>query len=288
MSTAVKGWQFDRGRWSETASLPLTDRAIRYGMSVFETIGVRDGNALLAAEHLALLEKNARTLLFPVGSAGPSGPLAGERADGRLGPAVPTKRSDFSGLPSLPDLPSDSRGMLRIYITAGDGGPSDPVNTPRIFALFEPFSGELPDQQSARLHSEAVSPFAHGAKTGNYWIQCGAQRDARAQGFDHALLYDNKQRLLSAAMGNLFFVHDGALCTPSSSLALRPGVMRAWVMAHQSVVEVEIAANRLKDAEEVFLTNSRLGVMPLRFGALEPGPVGCALRDRCRQEKIIP
>ena len=287
MSTAVKGWQFDHGRWSETESLPLTDRALRYGMSVFETIGVRNGNALLAAEHLALLEKNARTLLFPVGSAGPSGPLPGESAHGRLGPAVPTK-SDSLNPPSLPDLPSDSRGMLRIYITAGDGGPSDPVNAPRIFALFEPFSGELPDQQSARLHAEAVSPFAHGAKTGNYWIQCGAQGDARAEGFDHALLYDNEQRLLSAAMGNLFFVHDGAVCTPSSSLAVRPGVMRGWVMAQQSVVEVELAADRLKDAEEVFLTNSRLGVMPLRFGALEPGPVGCALRDRCRQEKIIP
>jgi branched-subunit amino acid aminotransferase/4-amino-4-deoxychorismate lyase len=288
VSTAVKGWQFDRGRWSETASLPLTDRALRYGMSVFETIGVRNGNALLAAEHLALLEKNARTLLFPVGSAGPSGPLPGESAHGRLGPAVPTKGSDFSGPPTLPDLPSDSRGMLRIYITAGDGGPSDPVNAPRIFALFEPFSGELPDQQSARLHAEAVSPFAHGAKTGNYWIQCGAQGDARAEGFDHALLYDNKNRLLSAAMGNLFFVHDGAVCTPSSSLAVRPGVMRGWVMAQQSVVEVELAADRLKDAEEVFLTNSRLGVMPLHFGTLEPGRVGCALRDRCRQEKIIP
>ena len=284
----MKGWQFDGGRWSETTSIPLTDRALRYGMSVFETIGVSDGNALLAAEHLALLEKNARTLLFPVGSAGPSGPLPGERADGRLGPAVPTQKSDFLGPPTLPNLPSNSRGMLRIYITAGDGGPSDPVNTPRIFALFEPFSGELPDQQSARLHSEAVSPFAHGAKTGNYWIQCGAQGDARAEGFDHALLYDNEQRLLSAAMGNLFFVHDGALCTPSSSLSVRPGVMRGWVMRRETVREVELAAGQLKDAEEVFLTNSRLGVMPLRFGTLEPGPVGCALRDRCRQEKIIP
>jgi hypothetical protein len=44
----------------------------------------------------------------------------------------------------------------------------------------------------------------------------------------------------------------------------------------------------LKDAGEIFLTNSRLGVMPLRFGAVEPGPIGCALRDRCRREKIIP
>jgi 4-amino-4-deoxychorismate lyase len=287
VSTAVKGWQFDGGRWSETASIPLTDRALRYGMSVFETVGVREGQPLLAEEHLALLEKSAHSLLFPVGSAGPSGPLPGERADGRLGPAGPTK-SDSSGPPTLPDLPPDSRGMLRIYITAGEGGPSDPVNTPRIFALFEPFSGGLPDQQSARLHAEAVSPFAHGAKTGNYWIQCSAQSDARTQGFDHALLYDNGQRLLSAAMGNLFFVHDGVLCTPSLSLAVRPGVMRGWVMRRETVREVELTADRLADAEEVFLTNSRLGVMPLRFETLEPGPVGCALRDRCRQEKIIP
>ena len=288
MSTAVKAWQLDRGRWSETASLPLTDRALRYGMSVFETIGVRNGNALLAAEHLALLEKNARTLLFPVGSAGPSGPLPGESAHGRLGPAVPTKGSDFSGPPTLPDLPSDSRGMLRIYITAGDGGPSDPANAPRIFALFESLVGNLPDVQTARLHPEPVTPFAHGAKTGNYWMQCAAQSAAHAEGVDHALLHDQEGRLLSGAMGNIFFVQNGTLCTPSTSLALRPGVMRVWVMAQQSVREVEVAADCLKDAEEVFLTNSRLGVMPLRFGALEPGPVGCALRDRCRQEKIIP
>ena len=288
MSTAVKGWQFDGGRWNETASLPLTDRAIRYGMSVFETIGVRDGNALLAAEHLALLEKNARTILSPVGSAGPSGPLAGERADGRLGPAVPTMKSDISSPPTPPELSSDSRGMLRIYVTAGDGGPADAVTAPRIFALFESLTGSLPDVQTARLHPEPVTPFAHGAKTGNYWMQCAAQSAAHAEGVDHALLHDQEGRLLSGAMGNIFFVQNGTLCTPSTSLALRPGVMRGWVMAQQSVREVEVAADHLTDAEEIFLTNSRLGVMPLRFGALEPGPVGCALRDRCRQEKIIP
>jgi branched-subunit amino acid aminotransferase/4-amino-4-deoxychorismate lyase len=59
-------------------------------------------------------------------------------------------------------------------------------------------------------------------------------------------------------------------------------------MAEQSVGEVEVAADRLKDAGEIFLTNSRLGVMPLHFGAVEPGPIGCALRDRCRRENIIP
>ena len=281
MSAAIRGWRLDGDRWTTADSLPLTDRGLRYGMSVFETLGVRDGKPLFAHEHLALLEKSTRTLLFPVGSAGPSGPLPGEIADGRLGPAVPTA-------PTLPELPPDSRGILRIYVTAGDGGPSDPVNAPRIFALFEPLSGELPDWQSARLHHEPVSPFAHGAKTGNYWTQCGAQSAACAKGFDHALIHDNEGRVLSGAMGNLFFVHDQTLCTPSSSLAVRPGVMRRWVMERETVREVEVAADDMENAQEIFLTNSRLGVMPLRLGKVAPGPVGCALRDRCRREKIIP
>jgi branched-subunit amino acid aminotransferase/4-amino-4-deoxychorismate lyase len=51
---------------------------------------------------------------------------------------------------------------------------------------------------------------------------------------------------------------------------------------------VEASADSLENAQEVFLTNSRLGVMPLRFGKVEPGPVGCALRDTCRRKKIIP
>lgn len=258
MSTAIRGWRLDGDRWTTSDSLPLTDRGLRYGMSVFETIGVRDGQALFMEEHAKLLSSSAKNLL----------------------------RVDFH--PVAPPLESHDRGMLRIYITAGDGGPADAVAKPCVFALFESVSGELPDDQSARMHPEPVTPFAHGAKTGNYWTQCAAQATARAKGFDHALLSDNEGRLLSAAMGNVFFVRDGELCTPSLSPAVRPGVMRSWVMAQESVREVEASAGSMENAEEIFLTNSRLGVIPLRFGKVEPGPVGCALRDRCRREKIIP
>ncbi len=138
------------------------------------------------------------------------------------------------------------------------------------------------------MHPEPVTPFAHGAKTGNYWTQCAAQAAACAEGFDHALLSDNEGQLLSAAMGNVFFVRDGELCTPALSLAVRPGVMRSWVVAQESVREVEVDAESIENAQEIFLTNSRLGVMPLRLGKIAPGSVGYALRDRCRRKKIIP
>ena len=258
MSTAVKGWRLEGGHWTDAGSLPLTDRALRYGMSVFETLGVRDGRPLLADRHAKILAASAKTLLG----------------------------ADLEW--SMPPLEARARGMLRVYVTAGDGGPADPVKEPRVFALFESVSGELPDCQTAQLHPEPVAPFAHGAKTGNYWTQCSAQAAARAEGFDHALLFDNEGRLLSGAMGNVFFVRDGGLCTPSLSLAVRPGALRSWLMEEESVREVEFPANRLRDTEEIFLTNSRLGIMPLRFGAVEPGAMGCALRDRCRRENIIP
>lgn len=254
----MKGWQLDGGHWTAAASLPLTDRGLRYGMSVFETIGVRDGQPLLLDSHRQILNASTQTL-FGIGCDWP-----------------------------LPPLVATDRGMLRVYITAGDGGPADPVSHPRVFALFEPLSGEPPASQTARVHPDRVAPFAHGAKNGNYWTQCAAQTAARAEGFDHALLQDGHGHLLSAAMGNVFFVREGLLCTPSLSLAVRPGTLRSWVMTRENVREVEFPAENLEDAAEVFLTNSRLGVMPLHLGNLAPGPVGCALRDRCRRENIIP
>lgn len=258
MSSRSRGWLHRDGAWIGAEALPFTDRGVRYGMSVFETIGVREGRALLLEAHAARLAAAVRELL-------------GIDID-----------------PALPPLDAGARGILRLYVTAGDGSPTDPVSKPRLFALFETLRGELPDFQTARLHTDPVAPFARGAKTGNYWMQCAAQSAARAAGFDHALLCDREGHLLCGAMGNIFFVHEGQLCTASSELPVRPGVMREWVMTQEKVQEVRFKALDLDKVGEIFLTNSRLGVMPLQFGGLATGTLGCALRDRCRREKIIP
>ena len=262
MKSAARAWLRRDGQWHADANLPATDRAVRFGMSVFETIGIREGNALFLVEHLALLQSSARTLLRPVEPADLGGPL--------------------------PALESKDTGLLRLYVTAGDGSPTGPVTEPRTFAFFEPQTTLLADSQTARLHPQPVAPFAHGAKTGNYWMHCAAQSDAAHGGFDHALLADHDGNILSAAFGNLFFVADGELCTPSLSLAVRPGVIRSWVMAQKNVREVKFPAARLAEASELFLTNSRLGVMPLQCGAIPPGPVGRTLRLTILREKLVP
>ena len=259
MNPAPRAWLWEDGAWRPSSALPLTDRAARYGMAVFETIGVHAGAALFVAGHLALLTESARELL-------------------RVTPP------DI-----LPILDPEDTGVLRVYVTAGDGGPTDPVTAPRVFALFEATRGTaLPPFQTARLHPDPVTPFAHGRKTANYWLNCAAQAEAQAAGFDHALLTDASGQILSAAFGNLFFVVDGDLCTPSAGLAVRPGVVRGRLQRELNAREVEFPAARLGEATEIFLTNSRVGVMPLVFGPIGPGPIGCAWRDLLRSEPAIP
>ena len=253
-------WLWQDGAWRPDAALPVTDRATRYGMAVFETIGIRHGQPLFLEEHLTLLEESARDLWHI---------------------AIPAK--------ILPLLPANATGILRLYLTAGDGPPTAPVTQPRFFALFEIHDPALiPDEHTARLHPDPVAPFAHGRKTGNYWMNCAAQAAAQAASCDHALLADHDGHLLSAAFCNIFFVLDGELCTPSPALAVRPGVIRAWVMRQQPVREIEFPAARLGEVAELFLTNSRLGVMPLQCAAITPGPLGRALRQTLLRENIVP
>ena len=229
-------------------------------MSVFETIGIRAGQPLLLADHLALLAASSADL---------------------LGTTLPEIQ--------LPGLAPDATGILRLYLTAGDGAPTAPVGQPRLFALFEPHDpAGIPDEQTARLHPEPVTPFAHGRKTANYWLNCAAQTSARKAGCDHALLADHEGNLLSAAFGNIFFVLGGELCTPSLALAVRAGVIRSRIMQSQNVREVKFPAARLPEATELFLTNSRLGVMPLQCAAITPGPLGRTLRATLLRENIVP
>ena len=263
MSAAPRAWLREHGGWKPGAVLPVTDRAVRYGMAVFETIGIRSGQPLLLEEHLALLGESAATLLPSAGHAVPGG--------------------------ALPPLEPNDNGVLRLYITAGDGAPTAPVSNPRVFALFEPHGpAAIPDEQTACLHPEPVAPFAHGRKTANYWMNCAAQAAAQAAGFDHALLANHHGQLLSAAFGNVFFVINGELFTPPLSLPVRAGVIRARVMRRHAVRERELAAAHLDGVTELFLTNSRLGVIPLRCGTIAPGPVGRSLREEILREKIVP
>jgi branched-subunit amino acid aminotransferase/4-amino-4-deoxychorismate lyase len=178
-----------------------------------------------------------------------------------------------SAITALTDLPD---GLLRIYITAGDGAVSDSGSQQRAFAYFEPaeFPGPQEITRGFRL-GVAPTPFATvlgGWKTGNYWPNVRALSDARENGFDEALIMNIESVVISAAMANVFFLIEGILHTPATDVGARQGVVRQWVKKMKLVREGRLSLEDIDTAEECFLTNSRLGVMPVSQIAGYPLP----------------
>lgn len=115
-----------------------------------------------------------------------------------------------------------------------------------------------------------------------------AELDADASG-GLSLLLDERGRLTENAVANVFLVSDGALRTPRAAGVLE-GVTRAVVceLAEQlgiDCAEADLTLYDLAQAEEVLLTSSAFGALPVRAvgrfvpSAPVPGPVTQRLLD---------
>ena len=163
-------------------------------------------------------------------------------------------------------------GFARIYVTAGDGSPASPVTAPRVFLFIEPREPEREDCWSLTFHDDFYRPIFGGLKTANYWFNTDALAQARERKFDEAIFCNDFGELVSACCANVFLVKDDRILTPSRASGCRAGVVREWVIKRRKVEERRIRRQDAVNADEIFLTNSWLGVMPI--ATLEGRPLG--------------
>jgi branched-subunit amino acid aminotransferase/4-amino-4-deoxychorismate lyase len=109
-------------------------------------------------------------------------------------------------------------------------------------------------------------------------------------------------RLAEGCVSNVFLIRDSKLFTPTVSTPVLPGIARKTVCeiaAANSIelIEKDLSIDDLLGAEEVFLTNVIMQVMPINsvekhtVGDGKPGPVTIKLmnyfdefvKDRCRK-----
>lgn len=106
------------------------------------------------------------------------------------------------------------------------------------------------------------------AKTHNYLNEILARVELRGTEADEALMLDLDGHVAEAATSNVFFVHDDALRTPRLCGSILPGITRATVLdiADQEGIPVEkghYEPARLREADELFLTNSTWELRPV-------------------------
>jgi branched-subunit amino acid aminotransferase/4-amino-4-deoxychorismate lyase len=249
-------WAFVNGRIvrASTPAVPATDPGLLIGEGVFETIAVDDGVAIFLEDHLRRLAGGLRKLGFP------PFPWSLEDAVDRV-----LLRNRMS------------RGSLRITVTAGTSRPSLMV-APRERRILPPSLrvAVAPGRIDPR------SPLA-GCKVTSRLANELARRWAVERGCGEALLRTTEGDVAEGSISNLFVVTRGRLRTPPLSRGILAGVTRGKTIAAcrrhgLDVREEPIRPADLEAADEIFLTNSGSGVVPV--GSLRgrrrrfPGPRG--------------
>ncbi|MDD6176937.1 MAG: aminotransferase class IV [Succinivibrionaceae bacterium] len=91
-------------------------------------------------------------------------------------------------------------------------------------------------------------------------------RRVRKLGFNEAVLLNSDGFVAEGTISNIFIKKDGVIYTPPLSAGILPGIMRAQIIKKKKeqgkkVIEKLFTFNELKDADEIFLTNSLMGIM---------------------------
>lgn len=225
--------------------VPLSDRGFRYGQHLFETLAIRNGKILFFEEHWMRLARAAARHYFPVADSWHEGMI------------------NFLNKESWED------GVIRIFLTAGEGAPGAPIEAPQLFLFWEEvdFPSEEKLQEGIKIISldQPVGTTSWGEKTGNYWEHLNALESAHQAGAEEGLVFDRECFLISAAMANvILWLEDGSIVTPPRSRGARDGVMLDQVRQQFStLIEADVTRNDLEKVVAMVVTNSRLGVMPV-------------------------
>jgi 4-amino-4-deoxychorismate lyase len=111
-----------------------------------------------------------------------------------------------------------------------------------------------------------------------------AAAEATEAGAFEALMLDVSEGVISGAMTNVFILRGGQVMTPRVDRCGVAGVMRGVVLRECAtlglgVAEVRLTLEELFGADEVFITNVRLGVVPVRC----VGEHACRMNTQARR-----
>ena len=234
---------------AEALTISVQDRTFEHGLGLFETLRTWDGHPTLLDRHLARMTRSAEELGLPLNRpALPDGPAVGEllRAGGIAGDAL--LRITLTGGTS-------SAGGSTVWMKAGPLPPPPRAGG----ALVEPRGWALaPDDPLARH------------KSLNYWSRRLAHERAReGDHADESLGFTEADGCVwEGSRTNLFLIRGGIVTTPEARGRIVPGILRAVVLeqarrAGLVVEERPVPLDELARADEVFLTNSVRGIVPV-------------------------
>ncbi|WP_123619481.1 aminotransferase class IV [Halorubrum sp. CSM-61] len=245
---------------ASAATVSVEDRGFAYGDAAFETLRAYGGEVFRWGDHAARLADTCETLGLDHG-------LADADLKARIDETLAAN-----------DL---ADAYVKCSITRGvQPGTLDPRPEvdPTVVVIAKPLPRGGVDSepvydgpaalQTTKTRKPSPRALPADAKTHNYLNGILARLELRVTGADEALMLDQEGNVAEGATSNLFFVDGTALKTPSLDGPILPGVTRRAVIEIAEAEEIPVeegtyAPDAVREADEVFLTNSTWEIRPV-------------------------
>lgn len=253
---------------SEEAVISVFDHGFLYGDGIYETMISYDGAIFKLDDHLQRLYRSASLIGLTI-------PLEAERLKSALYETLLA-----NGL---------KNAYVRLTVSRGDGpiGLNPDLCPQPTIVIMVQASKEYPAMlyengvhliisETRRNLKEAIDPRI---KSMNFLNNILAKIEAVNRDAYEALMLNVHDHLTEGTISNIFFIKNDILCTPSLACGILDGITRGTVIDLAAREEIKIKEGEfLKEdinaANEVFITNTSLEVMPVTMVDEVTYPVG--------------
>lgn len=233
----------------DQAMIPVDDLAVLRGFGICDIMRTFHGKPYFIDEHIQRLMDSAK----------------------QIGLLLPWKTDEIKAivLETLQKNKPTAEANIRIVITGGSSPDFlTPSGNPRLIVMVTPIK-KLPQDWYTKgvkvITLMQERPLA-GAKVTSYIPAAMALQQAQKSGAVEALYINSQKQVLEGTTSNLFAFFGNTLVTPPAQGILQ-GITRKLILslgAHFfQITEEPLFLNRLTAADEVFITGTNKGVVPV-------------------------
>jgi branched-chain amino acid aminotransferase len=213
------------------AKISVFDRGFKFGDAIYETLRTIKGDAWLLTEHLKRLRNSAKT----------------------LGIKVPLTNREFEHyIKRLHKKNKHKESRIRITLSRDQ----------TILIEAEKLTKPRNLSKGVKAITFKAERTAPEIKSTNMLPSILARREANKKNAYEALLVDRKGNITEGAFSNVFAVSNGRLITPKKGIL--EGTVRNYIIKKYPKVRIaNIPASKIHSYDEIFITSSTFGVVPI-------------------------
>ena len=243
----------------DTDYLNQENRGLRYGDSLFETIRVMNGKIFFWEEHYLRLMSSMRILRMEIPMN-----FTMEYLEEQIADTIEANGYDY--------VPS----RVRLTIFRNNGGLYTPetnhisfiIEASELQSAFYIIKDEIYEVELFKdfyVNPDTLSTL----KTNNKILNVVGSIFAKENGFGNCLLLNTNKSVVEALNGNLFMVKGNVIQTPPISDGCLNGIVRNKLLEilgkieEYTLLEASISPFELQKADELFITNSIVGILSI-------------------------